>query len=168
MLGIVLLVIGGVGLVLVLLSLLGLDVGDIDIDLGDSGAGLLSLLTPFATGFGLLAGGLLTFTDTATWLALLVGLIAGLMLSLTAVVVLGYLVGSEEELPSIEYLGSGVRVVEPVSPGRFGVGEVQTPLGAQQISITCDEPLPHNARAVVIEKVADHDGYLVAPVTLTD
>ena len=50
MLGIVLLAIGGVGLVLTLLSLFGLDFGDFDFDVGDSGAGLLSILMPFTMG----------------------------------------------------------------------------------------------------------------------
>lgn len=165
MLGIVLLIIGGVGLVMMLLSLFGLDIGDVDFDLGDSGVGMLSILTPFVTGFGLLAGGLLTFTDTATWLSLLVGLAAGVVLSIVAVVILGYLVGSEEELPSIEFIGSTVRVVEPVSPGRFGVGEVQTQLGAQQITITCDEPLKHDQQAVVVEKLEHRDSFVVAPMS---
>lgn len=160
-LGIVLLIIGGVGLVLTLLSLFGLDFGDIDVDLGDGGVGLLSLTTPFAMGFGLLGGGLLRFTDTPTWLSLVVGLATGVGLSLVAVVVLGYLVGSEEELPTLDYIGSMVRVVEPVAPGHFGVGEVGTALGAQQLTITADETLEHNASAVVVEKMDGRDSYVV-------
>ncbi|ALG84940.1 hypothetical protein [Gordonia phthalatica] len=165
MLGIILLIIGGVGLALTLLSLFGLDFGDFDFDLGDGGVGLLSLVTPFATGFGLLGGGLMQFTDTPTWLALLVGLATGVGLSLVAVVVLGYLVGSEEELPTLDYIGSMVRVVEPVSPGRFGLGEVATALGAQQLTITADETLEHNASAVVVEKMDGRDSYVVVRYT---
>ena len=55
MLGIVLLTIGIIGLVLTVLSLVGLEIDsavDLGFDLGDSGVGLLSLLTPFVTGFG--------------------------------------------------------------------------------------------------------------------
>ena len=160
-LGIILLIIGGVGLVLTLLSLFGLDFGGVDVDLGDGGVGLLSIATPFAMGFGLLGGGLMTFTGTSTWLSLLIGLATGVGLSLVAVVVLGYLVGSEEELPTIDYLGSMVRVVEPVSPGHFGLGEVATALGAQQVTITSEEPLEHNASAIVVEKMDGRDSYVV-------
>ncbi|MGB6126009.1 MAG: hypothetical protein WBG47_11700 [Gordonia sp. (in: high G+C Gram-positive bacteria)] len=168
MLGIVLLIIGGVGLAMLLVSLFGLDIGDIDFDLGDSGVGMLSLVTPFATGFGLLGGGLMTFTDTSTWVSLLVGLVAGVVMTIVAVVVLGYLVGSEEELPSLELVGATVRVVEPVAPGRFGVGEVQTQLGAQQVTITCDEILRHDEHAVIVEKIDGRDSFIVARLTLTE
>ncbi|WP_245569662.1 hypothetical protein [Gordonia shandongensis] len=167
-LGTVLLIIGGVGLVLTLLSLFGAEIGDVDIDLGDSSVGLLSIVTPFATGFGLLGGGLIVFADTGILPALLVGLVTGIVLSLAAVAVLGFLVGSEEELPSIDVLGSRVRVVEPVSPGRYGVGEIQTPLGAQQVTITCEQSLAHDAEAVIVEKVDDRDGYIVAPLDLAN
>lgn len=160
-LSIVLLIIGGVGLVLTLLSIFGLDVGGVDFDLGDGGVGLLSIVTPFAMGFGLLGGGLMRFTDTPTWLSLVVGLVTGLGLSLVAVVILGYLVGAEEELPSIDYIGSMVRVVEPVTPGRFGLGEVDSALGAQQLTITSDEALEHNASAVVVEKMDGRESYVV-------
>lgn len=162
LLGIILLVIGGVGLVLTLLSLFGLDFGDFDFDLGDGGVGLLSIVTPFVTGFGLLGGGLMVFTGTPTWLALVVGLATGIGLSVVAIVVLGYLVGSEEELPSLDYVGSMVRVVEPVTPGRFGLGEVATALGSQQLTITSDEQLEHNASAVIVEKIDGRDSYIVA------
>ena len=60
--GVVLLVIGLVGLTMTVLSLIGLDIDaafDISFDFADSGIGLLSLLTPFVTGFGLIAGGLM-------------------------------------------------------------------------------------------------------------
>ena len=160
-LGIVLLAIGGVGLVLTLLSLFGLDFGDFDFDVGDSGAGLLSILMPFTMGFGLLAGGLMQFSDTSTWVALLVGLAAGALLSVMTVALIGYLVGSEAEVPSLDFVGYAVRVVEPVTPGRFGVGEVDSVLGSQQITITSDEALEYNASAVVIEKQPDRDSYVV-------
>lgn len=157
----ILLIMGGVGLVLTLLSLFGLDFGDFDIDLGDSGVGLLSIVMPFTMGFGLLGGGLMAFTETPTWVALLVGLATGVVLSVVAVAILGYLVGAEEELPSLDFIGSSVRIVEPVTPGRFGLGEVETALGTQQVTITSDEALEHNAIAVVVEKMTDHDSYLV-------
>ncbi|EGD53518.1 hypothetical protein [Gordonia neofelifaecis] len=168
MLGIVLLIVGGVGLVLTLLSVLGVDAGGVDIHLGDSGAGLLSIVTPFATGFGLIAGGLLTFTGTETWIALLTGALAGIILSIAAVVVLGYLVDAEEELPSFDLIGSSVRIVEPVTPGRYGLGEVRTSLGTRQITVTADEALDHNDEAVVVEKIGDNESFLVARVSLTD
>lgn len=165
MLGIVLLAIGSVGLVLTLLSLFGLDFGDFDFDVGDSGAGLLSILMPFTTGFGLLAGGLMQFSDTPTWVALLVGLGTGVLLSVMAVALLGYLVGAEAEVPSLDFVGSAVRVIEPVSPGRYGVGEVDSVLGTQQITITSDEDLEYNASAVVVEKQPDRDSFVVVRVS---
>ncbi|MGI6796963.1 MULTISPECIES: hypothetical protein [Gordonia] len=167
-LGIVLLIVGGVGLVLTLLSVLGVDAGGVDVHLGDSGAGLLSIVTPFATGFGLLAGGLLTFTETGTWPALLVGALAGVVLSVAAVVVLGYLVGAEAELPNVDLIGSAVRIVEPVTPGRFGIGEVRTPLGTRQVTVTSDAPLEHNDEAVIVDRIDGGDNYVVARISLTD
>ncbi|MFC3244585.1 hypothetical protein ACFOJ6_22630 [Gordonia humi] len=99
MLGIVLLVIGVVGLLLTLLSLIGFEFASVDVHIGDSGAGLLSVTTPFFTGFGLLAGGLIVFGDVSTVVALGAGVAAGVVLAVAAFAVLGYLVGSEEELP---------------------------------------------------------------------
>ncbi|MBM7368912.1 hypothetical protein [Gordonia hydrophobica] len=165
MLSIVLLIVGGVGLVLTLLSLIGLDFGGVDFDLGDGGVGLLSIVTPFAMGFGLLGGGLMRFTDTPTWLSLVVGLATGIGLSLVTIIVLGYLVGAEEELPATDYLGSMVRVVEPVTPGRFGLGEVDSALGSQQLTITSDEALEHNASAVIVEKMDGRESYIVVRFT---
>ena len=168
MLGIVLLVIGLIGLLMTILSLVGVDFGSFDVDFGDSGAGLLSVATPFLTGFGLVAGGMLVFTDSGTPISLGAGAAAGVVLGVAAFAVLGYLVGSEEELPSHDPTGSLVRVVEPVAPGRFGTGEISTPLGTRQITITADEPLAHNDRAVVVARIDGRDGFVVSPMTIGD
>ncbi|GAA3046722.1 hypothetical protein GCM10010528_27310 [Gordonia defluvii] len=141
MLGIVLLTIGIIGLVLTVLSLVGLEIDsavDLGFDLGDSGVGLLSLLTPFVTGFGLLAGGLMTFRDVPTGPALGAGALTGVVLAAVAGLLLRYLLKSGTELPSIDLIGTRVRVVEPVGPTHLGTGEVQTETGARQISITAD------------------------------
>jgi hypothetical protein len=167
-LGIVLLAIGLVGLVLTLLSLIGFEFAQFDVHVGDSGAGLLSVATPFLTGFGLLAGGLMTFSDTSTPVALAAGIGTGVALSVVAIVILGYLVGSEEELPSFDLIGSTVRIVEPVSDGRLGTAEVATPLGSRQITVRSDDPLPHNAQAVVLEKADGREIFTVSPITFGD
>ncbi|MCF8587765.1 hypothetical protein [Gordonia liuliyuniae] len=165
MLGIVLLAIGLVGLFLTLLSLIGFEFGSFDIHLGDSGAGLVSVATPFLTGFGLLSGGLIVFDITSTPLALLSGAVVGILLGLVAFALLGYLVGSEEELPSYDLVGSTVRIVEPVVQGRFGTAEVRTPLGARQITVTSDESLAHNEHAVIVDKIDGRESFHVSSIT---
>ncbi len=168
MLGIVLLAIGLIGLTLTLLSLIGFEFAQFDVHVGDSGAGLVSVTMPFLTGFGLLAGGLLVTERASTPVALAAGLGTGVVLSLVAFLLLGYLVGAEEELPSFDLIGSTVRIVEPVSDGRLGTAEVKTPLGSRQITVRSDDPLPHNARAVVLEKADGRDVYVVSPITFGD
>ncbi|WP_132994213.1 hypothetical protein [Gordonia zhaorongruii] len=168
MLGIILLAIGLVGLLLTVLSLVGFEFGDFDVEFGDSGIGLMSVTTPFVTGFGLLAGGLMVFGDTGVFVALLAGLAAGIVLGLVAVAVLGYLVGSEEELPSYDLIGATVRIVEPVSDGRLGTAEVHTPIGSRHVTVTSDETLAHNDRAVIIQRIADHDGFHVSSITFDE
>ena len=167
-LGIVLLAIGLVGLTLTLLSLVGFEFGSFDIHLGDSGAGLVSVATPFLTGFGLLSGGLLVFDAASTPVALLSGAVAGIVLGLVAFAVLGYLVGSEEELPSYDVLGSTVRIVEPVAQGRFGTAEVATPLGTRQVTVTSDESFAYNDRAVIVEKIDSREGFYVSSLTFDE
>nr|WP_246372353.1 hypothetical protein [Gordonia humi] len=150
---------------LTLLSLIGFEFASVDVHIGDSGAGLLSVTTPFFTGFGLLAGGLIVFGDVSTVVALGAGVAAGVVLAVAAFAVLGYLVGSEEELPSYDLVGSTVRIVEPVSGGRFGTAEVSTPLGARQVTVTSDEAFAHNDRAVIVSRLDHRDGYFVSPLT---
>lgn len=105
--GVVLLIIGLVGLVLTVASLIGLDFGGLDLDLGDSGAGLLSALMPGLTGFGLIGGGLLTFTDdVSTGVALLAGVVTGLVMAGTALLLVRWLWRSGEELPDIVRAGA--------------------------------------------------------------
>jgi len=160
--GVVLLIIGLVGLVLTVASLIGLDFGGLDLDLGDSGAGLLSALMPGLTGFGLIGGGLLTFTDdVSTGVALLAGVVTGLVMAGTALLLVRWLWRSGEELPDVDLVGLPVRVVEPVSPQRLGTGEVSTPLGSRQVTITAESELPHNAQVRIIAKLDDRNVYLV-------
>ncbi|QKT07307.1 hypothetical protein HUN08_08995 [Gordonia sp. X0973] len=144
MLGTVLLIIGLVGLVLTLLSLVGVDLDiaadlHLGFDVGDSGVGLLSLLTPFVTGFGLLSGGLMVLRDVPALPALAAGAALGLVLAVIAGFLLSYLLKQGTELPSVDLIGAHVRVVEPVGPGRLGTGEVKTEIGTRQISIAADE-----------------------------
>lgn len=165
-LGYILLVIGLVGLTLTLLSLVGFELGSFDVHLGDSSAGLLSVATPFLTGFGLLAGGLIVFDAASTPVALGSGAAAGIVLGLVAFALLGYLVGSEEELPSFDLIGSAVRIVEPVAPGRFGIGEVETPLGSRQVTVTSDdEAFAHNDHAVIIDRLDGRDGFHISSIS---
>ncbi|MGO3326102.1 hypothetical protein [Gordonia sp. (in: high G+C Gram-positive bacteria)] len=168
MLGIVLLAIGLVGLTLTVLSLIGVEFGSVDIHVGDSSAGLLSVATPFVTGFGLLSGGLIVFDATGTGVALVSGAVAGIVLGLVAFAVLGYLVGSEEELPSYDLVGSAVRIVEPIAQGRFGTAEVATPLGTRQVTVTSDESFAHNDRAVIVEKIEHREGFFVSSLTFDE
>ncbi|HNP56200.1 MAG TPA: hypothetical protein PK331_05420 [Gordonia sp. (in: high G+C Gram-positive bacteria)] len=162
--GVVLLVIGLVGLTMTVLSLIGLDIDaafDISFDFADSGIGLLSLLTPFVTGFGLIAGGLMTFGHTSTALALGAGAVTGLVLAAIAGVLLSYLLRAGAELPSVDLVGSRVRVVEPVGPTHLGTGEVQTETGARQISITADEDYVLGEHVRVTAKLDDRNVYHV-------
>ncbi|GAA3970337.1 hypothetical protein [Gordonia caeni] len=168
MLGIILLIIGGVGLLLTLLSLVGADVGEFDVDLGDSGVGCMSLAMPFATGFGLLAGGLMVFGDVGSAPAMLVGALAGLILAAAAGVILRWLWQAGEELPEVQILGSSARVVEPIAAGHFGTGEVSTPLGDQQITITSDRDFAHNEKVRIVAKLDDRDAYLVEQLPFSD
>ncbi|MXP22020.1 hypothetical protein GIY30_11755 [Gordonia sp. HNM0687] len=159
--GLVLLVIGLVGLTFSVLSIIGFDIGEVDIDLGDSGVGLLSVLSPFVTGFGVIGGVLLTFTSANPLVVLGAGLATGLVFAVASFAVLGYLVGAEEELPSVDMLGREVRIVEPVTPGRIGSGEVQTPLGARRVSVTARESFGHNDVVNIVARVDERDLYLV-------
>lgn len=159
MLGIVLLAVGLVALLLMLLSILGVDFGEFDIDFGDSGVGLISVLMPFVAGFGIIGGGLLTFTDLNGFLSLLSGLAVGVVFAGVSFAILGYLVGSEEELPSFDMIGRQVRVIEPVTPGRIGSGEVKTPLGTQVISLVAEVPHGHNEYLRITGKVEGRDVY---------
>lgn len=168
MLGIVLLVVGGVGLLLTLLALVGADIGDFDFDLGDSGVGLTSLLTPFLTGFGLLAGGLIVFGGVSTGAALLTGALVGLVLAAAAGLVLRWLWRSSQELPDVEVLGNAGRIVEPVGAGRFGTAEVATELGHRQVTVTADRDFAHNARIRIVAKIDDRDAYVVEQLPFSE
>ncbi|GAB93994.1 hypothetical protein [Gordonia rhizosphera] len=159
--GLVLLVIGLVGLAFSVLSIVGFEIGDVDVDLGDSGVGLLAVLSPFVTGFGVISGMLLTFTSANALAALGAGLATGLAFALVSFVVLGYLVGAEQELPSVDLLGRQVRIVDPVGPGRIGSGEVQTPLGARRVSVTADESYHHNDVVSIVARVDERELYRV-------
>jgi hypothetical protein len=168
MLGIILLVIGGVGLLLTLISLIGGDIASFDVDLGDSGVGLLSLVTPFLMGFGLLSGGLITFGDMSTGPALLVGALAGLVLALAAAAVLRWLWSAGEELPEIDVLGNAARVVEPIGSGRFGTVEVATTLGERQLTATADRDFAHNDKVRIVAKLDERDAYVVEQLPYSD
>ncbi|GED97933.1 hypothetical protein [Gordonia crocea] len=164
MLGAILLTIGLIGLALTVLSLVGLDLDaaiDIDFDLGDSGVGLLSLLTPFVTGFGLIAGGLMTLADTPTLPALAAGALTGLVLAAVAGVLVSYLVKSGTELPSVDLVGERVRIVEPVGPTHLGIGEVKTETGARQVSLTADEDYALGDIVRITSKLDDRNVYHV-------
>lgn len=161
MLGTILLIIGIVGLVFALLSLIGLDFGDLDVHLGDSGVGVLSALSPFLTGLGLVGGGLLVFTGVSTVPALLIGGGVGVMLAVLAVALMGYLVGSEEEVPTFDLVGKQVRVTEPVGPSNLGSGEVQTRLGGQIVSLMAEESYAHNEKVWITAKDPDRNVYRV-------
>ncbi|MEZ5211607.1 hypothetical protein MYK68_09995 [Gordonia sp. PP30] len=168
MLGIILLTIGGVGLVLTLISLIGADLGHVGFDLGDSGIGCMSIAMPFATGFGLLAGGLLVFGDTSTGVSLLTGALAGLVLSVAAGVITRWLWRAGEELPEVDIIGNSARIVEPVTRGRFGTAEVATALGSQHVTVTADGDFPHNAKVRVVGKMDDRDAYFVEQLPYSD
>lgn len=168
MLGIILLVIGVVGLVLTLLSLVGADLGSFDIDFGDSGVGFTSILMPFVTGFGLLSGGLMVFGDVGTPLALLIGALVGLVLAIVAGLTVRWLWRSGEELPEVQVLGSSARVVEPVAPGRFGTAEVATPIGDRQVTVTGDRGFAHNERVRIVAKHDGLDAYVVEQLPYSD
>lgn len=144
MLATVLLVLGLVALLLMILSIIGLDFGEFDVDFGDSGVGLISVLSPFIAGLGIIGGGLMTFGSLGILWSLLIGLGVGVVFAAVSFAILGYLVGSEEEVPTVDMIGRQVRVVEPLSPGRIGSGEVKTPLGTQIISIVADAAHGHN------------------------
>ncbi len=164
MLGIILLVIGLVGLTLTVLSLIGIDLDtavDLHVHAGDSGVGLLSLLTPFVTGFGLIAGGLMVLGDTPALPAVGAGALTGIVLAAIAGVLLSYLVKAGTELPSIDLVGSRVRVVEPVGPTHLGTGEVLTETGARQISLTADEDYVLGDIVRITGKLDDRNVYHV-------
>lgn len=162
MLGIILLIVGLAGLVLTLMSLFGLDFGDFDVHPGDSGVGLLSVLMPFLTGFGLIGGGLIVFGDGVTSAsALIIGGGVGLGLALAAAIILKWLLGAGQEVPRHELIGLPVRVVDPVSPGRLGTGEVATPLGSQRITLSADQDFARNDRVRIITKVDGRNVYVV-------
>ena len=168
MLGIILLIIGGVGLVLMLLSLVGLDFGEFDFDLGDSGAGFVSLLMPFVTGFGLVAGSMIQFGGTGNGVALVAGAGAGLSRASPAAAVIRWLWRSAEELPTVEVIGSSARIVEPVMAGHYGTGEISTPLGSRQVTVTADRDFHHNEKVRVVAKIDDLDAYFVEQLPYSD
>ncbi len=162
MLGIILLTIGLVGLLLTILALVGIDIdAAVDFDFGDSGVGLLSLLTPFVTGFGLIAGGLMVFRDVSTVPALGAGALTGLVLAAVAGVLLRYLLKSGAELPSVDLVGARLRVVEAVGPSHLGTGEVQTETGSRQVSIAADEDYVLGDYVRITSKLDDRNIYHV-------
>ncbi|MFT3662475.1 MAG: hypothetical protein QM809_14140 [Gordonia sp. (in: high G+C Gram-positive bacteria)] len=168
MLGIILLVIGGVGLVLMLLSLIGVDFGGIDFDLGDSGAGFLSLLMPFVTGFGLVAGSMIEFGGSGRGVSLLVGAGAGLVMAITAAAVIRWLWHSGEELPSVDVLGSSARIVEAVLAGHYGTAEVSTPLGSRRVTVTADRDFPYDQKVRLVARLDEIDAYFVEQLPYAD
>ena len=159
MVGIVLLVVGLVALLLMVLSIIGLDFGDFDFDLGESGVGLISVLMPFVAGLGVVGGGMLTFTDLNPYLSTLVGLIVGVVFAGVSFAVLGYLVGSEEEVPTVDLIGRQVRVIEPITPDRIGSGEVKTPLGSQVVSLVSEVEHGHNTYLRITGRLDDRNVY---------
>lgn len=168
MLATILLVIGCVALVLMIVSMIGIDFGSFDLSVGDSGAGLLSLLAPFVAGFGILGGGLMSFTGLSPVWSLLIGAGAGILLATASFATLGYLVGAEEELPSLDLVGYQVRVVDPVGPDHLGSGEVKTPIGARNLSLTSQTPFVHNDLVRIVAKIEDRNLYLVEKLPFDD
>ena len=159
--GTLLLIIGIVSLVLMIVSAIGFDLGSIDFSIGDSGAGLLSLLSPFIAGFGVIGGGLIQFTGLSALWSLLIGVAVGILLAAFSFATMGYLVGAEEELPAVDLISYQVRVIDPVGPGNLGSGEVKTPIGARVLSLTAETRFAHNDLVRIVAKVEDKSLYLV-------
>jgi len=138
-LAIALLVISGTGLLLSALSLVGLDFGPLDVDLGDSGIGLLSLLLPGVT-IGTGVAGLMLVDAQASVLPALVagtGAMAVTAIALYPLLLALHRAGTES-LPT-QLVGHRVQMVDPLtSPDGLANAEAITANGSQLITVRLD------------------------------
>jgi membrane protein implicated in regulation of membrane protease activity len=160
----VFLVVGGLGLAVLVLSLLFGDVLDLDVEVG--GGGLVSgpVIGGFVAAFGF--GGALAMSTIADRLA--VGIVAGLAAGLAIGFVTWRLVRALMRMPTDppirheDLLGKTGRVVTPIPPG--GYGEVMVRHGGQQLKVSAraDRPVA-NATAVVVVQVISPSSVRVEP-----
>lgn len=135
-LAIALLVISGTGLLLSALSLVGLDFGPLDVDLGDSGIGLLSLLLPGVT-IGTGVAGLMLVDAQASVLPAGTGAMAVTAIALYPLLLALHRAGTES-LPT-QLVGHRVQMVDPLtSPDGLANAEAITANGSQLITVRLD------------------------------
>ncbi|MGW5522013.1 hypothetical protein [Gordonia sp. NPDC003950] len=155
-----LLIVAATGLCLSLLSLIGLDLGPIDVHIGDSGVGLLGLLTPGIT-IGAGVSGLMLLGDTAPTIgALAVGAAAMAATMALMYPVLRMLLRAGKESETTELAGHKVSMVDGLdSPQRLGQAEAITPNGSQLITVCLDPEM--TARGLTLRP--GDTAYLVSP-----
>lgn len=155
------LVLGGVGLVFLLLSLVVGDwfdgiFGAVEVDL--DGGGLISgpVLGAFVAAFGIGGAAVLATTDTSILLAILGGLANG--------VLIGYLayrltrafmhMPTDDNVRTTDLVGKSGRVVTPIPAD--GLGEVLVHHAGQPLKLfgRADRPLPAGTSVVIIQTVS--------------
>lgn len=133
-----LLIISAIGLVMALLSLMGLDLDSIDIHVGDSGVGLLSLLLPGIT-LGTGIAGLMLALDVAGPLVSLAAGAGALVLGcLTLYPLLRVLLRSGQPAQATDLTGHQVTIVDAPDWHRVGTAEAITANGSQTITVLLD------------------------------
>lgn len=133
-----LLVISAIGLVMALLSLMGMDLGAADFELGDSGIGLLTLLTPGIT-LGTGVAGLMLALDVAgPLISLAVGAGALVLGVLTLYPLLRLLIRGGQPAQGTDLTGHRVTIVESPDRHRVGVAEAITTNGSQTVTVLLD------------------------------
>lgn len=135
---ITLLLISGIGLLMSLLSLTGLDLDAIDIHLGDSGVGLLSLLAPGVTVGTGVAGLTLAFGVAGPITALLLGSASLLATAALMYPILKALLAAGQETTPTELAGHQVNIIEPVERGSVGFAEAITTNGSLSVTVMLD------------------------------
>lgn len=135
---ITLLTISAIGLVMALLSIMGLDLGAADFELGDSGIGLLTLLTPGITlGTGV-AGMMLTLDVAGPLISLSVGAGALVLGVLTLYPLLRVLLRGGQPAQTTDLAGHPVTIVDAPDWHRVGTAEAITANGSQVLTVLLD------------------------------
>lgn len=147
-----LLVVGGIGIALLLVSLVAGDVVDGFLD--GVGPDLLSGLAVagFLSAFGFV-GALVAEAGASMPVTLLAGLVAGAVVAVAAGQVSGRLMrgGDESTVRSAGLVGLTGSVVEPVPAEGFGMVNVVASGHITRLNARADEPLPSGTAVVVTE-----------------
>lgn len=159
-------IIGFVGLVLVLVSVLFGDMVEFDLDLGEFGGDLFSTATIGGFTGALGFGGALTLNATSQmWLAWVVGVGVGILSALGIAWLTRALKRSETSngVPAGELVGQAGTVISPIPADGYGVVRITSGGHLLTLNAKASRPIEQGAR-VWVSEVLSASGVHVTPI----